>query len=90
MTDDRTAFIKSAVKDWARQTFTSDEVIIGSATLDEYDEDEGERFLVDCAIRSVGHWLVLEVWVSDGRILGINDIGEGLPLENAAWPWKAD
>jgi len=90
MTDDRAAHIKSAVNDWACQTFSSDEVIIGSATLDAFDEDEAERFLVDFAVRPVDHWSVAEVWVSDGRILAINDIGEGLPLDNAEWPWPTD
>lgn len=90
MTDDRAAHIKSAVKDWARQAFSSNEIIIGSAILDAFDEDEAERFLVDFAVRPVDHWSVAEVWVSDGRILAINDIGEGLPLDNAEWPWPAD
>ncbi len=90
MIDDRATVIKSAVNDWARQALASEEIIIGSATLDEFDEDEAERFLVDYAVRPVGHWLVAEVWVSDGRILEINDIGEGLPLDNAEWPWPVD
>ena len=90
MTDDRTALIKSAVNDWARQAFSNDEIIIGSANLDAFDEDEAERYLVDFAVRPVGLWLVAEVWVSDGRILAINDIGEGLPLNNAEWPWPSD
>ena len=90
MTDDRATPIKNAVNDWARQAFTSDEIIIGSATLDEFDEDEAERYLVDFAVRPVGRWLVAEVWMADGRILGINDIGEGLPLDNAEWPWPTD
>jgi hypothetical protein len=90
MTDDRTSHIKSAVNDWARQAFSNDEIIIGSATLDAFDEDEAERYLVDFAVRPVGRWSVAEVWVSDGRILAINDIGEGLPLNNAEWPWPSD
>ena len=90
MTDDRAAPIKSAVNDWARQAFPSEEIIIGSATLDEFDEDEAERYLVDFAVRPVGHWFVAEVWVADGRILGINDNGKGLPLDNAEWPWPTD
>ena len=90
MTDERVALIKRAVDEWARQAFPSDEIIIGSATLDAFDEDEAERFLVDFAVRPVGRWLVAEVWVADGRILGINDIGEGLPLDNAEWSWPTD
>ena len=52
--------------------------------------DEADRYLVDFAVRTVGRWLVAEVWVFDGRILGVNDIGEGLPLEDAVWPWPAE
>ncbi len=90
MTDERVASIKSAVNEWARQAFLSDEIIIGSATSDEFEEDEAKRFLVDFSVRRKGHWSVAEVWVADGHKLGINDIGEGLPLDNAEWPWPTD
>ena len=29
-------------------------------------------------------------WATPGRVLTINDLGEGLPLDEAAWPWPAD
>lgn len=90
MSEDLAAQIKHAVRGWARKVYLSDEIRVGSATLDEFDEDEADRYLVDFAVRSVGHWLIAEVWVEDGHILSVNDIGEGLPLDDAEWPWAAD
>jgi hypothetical protein len=90
------AQIKAAVAEWASQSHGTNEIVIGMAAEDEDQEDgleddeEGERYLVDFAVRSVGHWLVAEVWVSDGAILGLNDLGEGLPIDGAEWPWPAE
>lgn len=90
MSDDLMTSIEHAVRDWAGQVHIGDEIIVRPATLDEFDEDNGDRYLVDFAVRSVGHWHVAEVWVADGQILDVNDIGEGLPLDDAEWPWAAD
>lgn len=82
--------IKSSVESWARATFESDDVIVGLASEDDVEDDEdGTRFLVDFAVRQEGRWLVAEVWVDDGVILSINDLGEGLPLDGSEWPWPA-
>lgn len=79
--------IEQAVLTWARHHFNSDDVAIGLAAEDDAEDDEADRYLVDFAVRSVGYWLVAEVWVKGGRILSVNDLGEGLPLEDAGWPW---
>jgi hypothetical protein len=82
-----TARIISAVARWARSTYDSDEVVVGAAAEDEMDIEDGMRYLVDYAVRQEGQWMVAEVWVQDGAIVGINDLGEGLPLDDADWPW---
>jgi hypothetical protein len=87
MQEELLAQIKSAVASWARTAYDSEEIIIGMAAEDDIDDEEGTRFLVDYAVRQEGQWLVAEVWVEKGAILGINDLGEGLPLDNAEWPW---
>ena len=81
MDNELLARIKAAVSDWASRSHNTGQIVIGMAAVDEgyedaqeYDE-EGERYLVDFAVRSVGYWLVAEVWVSDGVILGVNDLG---------------
>ena len=92
MDDELLAQIKTAVSDWASRNHSTDQVVIGLAAEDEGQEDdeEGERYLVDFAVRSVGYWLVAEVWVSEGEILGVNDLGEGLPIDGAEWPWPVE
>lgn len=87
MQEGLTARIKSAVVKWAWSTYDSDEVVVGAAAEDEIDDEDGTRYLVDYAVRQEGQWMVAEVWVQDGAIVGINDLGEGLPLDDADWPW---
>ena len=90
MQEELLARIKSSVESWARATFESDDVVVGLASEDDVeDEEDGTRFLVDFAVRQEGRWLVAEVWVDDGVILSINDLGEGLPLDDSEWPWPA-
>jgi hypothetical protein len=79
--------IKSAVAEWARSAYDSDEIVVGTAAEDDVDDEEGIRFLVDYAVRHEGQWMVAEVWLQDGGIVSINDLGEGLPLDDATWPW---
>lgn len=41
----------------------------------------------DVAAQPVGYWLVAEVWLDEGgQVETVNNLGEGLPLDNAAWP----
>jgi hypothetical protein len=87
MQEELLAQIRSAVASWAQAAYDSNEVVIGIAADDDNEDDEGTRYLVDYAVRQEGRWLVAEVWVENGVILGINDLGEGLPLDNSAWPW---
>ncbi|MGW8317701.1 MAG: hypothetical protein ACWGPS_00540 [Candidatus Promineifilaceae bacterium] len=91
MEDELIAQIKAAVAEWARKTHGTDQVVVGWAAQDDAEDDEADRYLVDFAVRSVGYWLVAEVWVTDnGRILSVNDLGEGIPLDEAEWPWPTE
>ncbi|MGD2078677.1 MAG: hypothetical protein PVH18_09860 [Chloroflexota bacterium] len=87
MEEELLAQIKSAMVEWARTAYDSDEIVIGMAAEDDVDDEDGARYLVDFAVRQEGQWLVAEVWVAEGKILDINDLGEGLPLDNSEWPW---
>lgn len=89
MQEELLARIKSAVAKWAKAAYDSDEIIIGMAAEDDIEDEEGTRYLVDYAVRREGQWLVAEVWVENNTILTINDLGEGLPLDNSDWPWPA-
>jgi hypothetical protein len=97
--------IKSAVLDWATLTYHTQEIVIGSAAQDpaeyarikdlvavedETFEDDAGRYLVDYAVRDVGRWLVAEVWLTGQEIFSVNDMGEGLPLDDIRWPWPLD
>jgi hypothetical protein len=90
MDDPMVSRIRSAVLEWAERTFNTKNIVVGMAAKDDAEDDEGDRYLVDYAVRDVGYWLVAEVWIADGEILSINDLGEGLPLGDARWPWPQD
>jgi hypothetical protein len=82
--------IKTAVMSWAERIFDTKDIILGMVTQDEHDDEEGDRYLVEFAVRSIGYWLIAEVWVVGYEVLNINDLGEGLPLEDVTWPWPYD
>ena len=84
------ALIKNEVAKWIKTYYKSVDVVVGLAAEEESEDDDAKRYLVDCAIREVGHWLLLEVWVLDNQVVSINDLGEGLPLDNIEWPWPAE
>ncbi len=78
--------IHAAVTRWARARFHSDEIVIADIDRD----DEPEQYLVVLAARPLTYWLAVEVWLSDGQVVAINDLGEGVPLEEQPWPWPED
>ena len=90
MQEEMLAQIKSAVTTWVRAAYAGDEVVIGMAAEDDIESDDGIRYLVDYAVRREGQWLLAEVWIKNGAILSINDVGEGLPLDNSEWPWPVN
>ena len=81
-----TKTIHTAVTDWARTRFNTDEIIIADINPD----DEPEQYLVVLAARPLAYWLAVEVWLRDGQVETINDLGEGLPLVEQPWPWPED
>ena len=84
MDDTLNAQINTAVTLWARETHQTQDIVIADVSPD--DEDP-ERYLVILAVRPLGYWLVAEAWLQDGGVEAINDLGEGLPLDDTAWPW---
>ncbi|MDX1612921.1 MAG: hypothetical protein R3300_01350 [Candidatus Promineifilaceae bacterium] len=83
--------IKVAVKAWAKTVYATEAIVLGPVALDDEDDEEAERYLADYAVEKIGHWRVAEVWVNDsGRVLSIHDLGEGLPLDDASWPWSVN
>ncbi len=90
MDDALEARIKEAVIEWAQKIFSAGEIVVGQPAEDESEDDEADRYLVDFAVRKIGYWMVAEVWVADNEILSVNDIGEGLPLDDIDWPWPSD
>lgn len=77
------AHLREAVRAWAVARFDSEDVRVGVVDVDE----EEDRYLVDFAVRSLGHWCIAEVWIEDGEVTSINDLGEGFPADGAPWPW---
>jgi len=78
------AQISTAVTLWARETYQTEDIVIADVSPD--DEDP-ERYLVILAVRPLGYWLVAEAWLQDGGVEAINDLGEGLPMDDTEWPW---
>lgn len=79
--------IKQAAIDWIRAEYNVQEVVLG---LVEVDEDESERWLVDFAVPTISYWQVAEVWIEEGEIASVNDLGEGVPPEGITGPWATN
>jgi hypothetical protein len=82
--------IRKAVAAWVNDAFETNDIVIGEIAEDNEDyegEEEAVRYLVDVAVRSIGHWLLIEAWVQDEEVLSISNLGEGIPLNDPAWPW---
>ena len=77
-----TTQLQIAVRAWTVEVYGTEGISVGDVT---YDPEEA-RYLVDFAVQDLDHWRVAEVWLEDGEITLINDLGEGLPLEDATWP----
>jgi hypothetical protein len=89
MQEELLAQIRTAVIAWARATYDDHDVVVRMVAADDIEDEDGTRYLADYAVRREDQWQVAEVWVKDGEILNINDLGEGLPLDDAEWPWPA-
>ena len=49
--------------------------------------DEPGRYLALITAAAKGAWQAAESWLEDGRVMAINELGEGLPPDGATWPW---
>lgn len=79
--------IKQAALDWVRAEYNVQDVVLG---LVEADEDESDRWLVDFAVPTIPYWQVAEVWIEEGEIVSVNDLGEGVGPDGIAWPWPTN
>ncbi len=50
------------------------------------EDDEPGRYLALIAAANQEGWQVAEVWLEDGDEMAINDLGEGLPLDDVNCP----
>ena len=76
--------IKTAVEIWAKDYFDTAEVI--SYVFE--DEDESDRYIVVLAARGLDEWQAVEAWVEADEVVSINSLGEGVPPDDALWPWE--
>ncbi len=69
---------------WAKATYQTNQVVV--AIIQE-EGDEPDRYLALIAAANQTGWQAAEVWLEDGTVVAINDLGEGIPPDGAAWPW---
>ncbi len=69
---------------WAKITYQTDQVV---AIIILEEGDEPGRYLALIAAANQAAWQAAEVWLEDGRVVAINDLGEGMPPDGATWPW---
>jgi hypothetical protein len=76
--------VKTAVIAWARDYYQTRDIV--AYVFDEEDDDP-DRYIAVLAVRGRTGWRAAEAWLEDGRVVSINDLGEGVPSDNAVWPW---
>ncbi|MBK8989522.1 MAG: hypothetical protein IPM39_26275 [Chloroflexi bacterium] len=69
---------------WAKAYYQTDKVVV--AIIQE-EGDEPDRYLALIAAANQTSWQAAEVWLEDGAVVTINDLGEGIPPDGATWPW---
>lgn len=69
---------------WVKATYQTNQVVV--AIIQE-EGDEPDRYLALIAAANQTGWQAAEVWLEDGTVVAINDLGEGIPPDGAAWPW---
>ncbi len=69
---------------WARATYQTDHVRV---IIAQEEDDEPGRYLALIAAANQDTWQAAEVWLEDGRVVAINDLGEGMPPDDEEWPW---
>ena len=69
--------IIQAVEAWAKEYYGVDSA---QAYLFP-DEDEPERYIASLKLSGYDIWQAAEVWVENGQVVTVNDLGEGLAPE---------
>lgn len=69
---------------WVKATYQTNQVV---AAVIQEEDDETDRYLALIAAANQSGWQAAEVWLEDGSVATINDLGEGLPPDDLAWPW---
>lgn len=69
---------------WAKDYYQTEQVVV---VIIQEEGDEPDRYLALIAAANQSGWQAAEVWLEDGDVATINDLGEGLPLDGVTWPW---
>jgi hypothetical protein len=69
---------------WAKAYYQTDEIIV---IMMQEEGDEPDRYLALIAAANQTGWQAAEVWLEDGVVATINDLGEGIPPDGVVWPW---
>ena len=64
--------------------YQTDQVVI--AIIQEEGDDPGRHLALIAAANQAG-WQVAEVWLEEGSVVTINDLGEGIPPDGVTWTW---
>ncbi len=78
------AILQQSALAWATAYYQTDKIVV---VIIREDDDEPERYLALIAAANQSGWQAAEVWLEDGSVATINDLGEGLPPDGATWPW---
>ncbi len=76
--------IHQAALAWAKTYYRTEHAVIH---ILQEDDDEPDRYLALIAAANQTGWQAAEVWLEDGTVVAINDLGEGIPPDGVAWPW---
>ncbi len=77
--------LRQAAERWAKAYYHTDQVAVH--ILQEEDDEAGRYLALVAAANQDAIWQAAEVWLEDGAVVAINDLGEGLPPEGVLWPW---
>ena len=78
------AILQQSALTWATAYYQTDKIVV---IIIREEDDEPDRYLALIAAANQSGWQAAEVWLEDGAVVAINDLGEGLPPDDLAWPW---
>ncbi len=78
------AILQQSALAWATAYYQTDKIVV---VIIREEDDEPDRYLALIAAANQSGWQAAEVWLEDGSVATINDLGEGLPPDDLAWPW---